>query len=89
MESSRSHAILTAKIYQRNLSTSELIVSTLHLVDLAGSEKVKKTGAVGTRLIEASNINKSLLCLSKVRIFFIVFNIKHLTVTDFFLFFIF
>jgi kinesin family member 5 len=38
----------------------------LYLVDLAGSEKVKKTGAAGTRLEEAKNINKSLTTLGMV-----------------------
>jgi len=32
-------------------------------VDLAGSEKVKETGSTGETLIEATNINKSLLTL--------------------------
>ena len=66
VESSRSHAILTTRILRKDLQTSELISSTLHLVDLAGSEKVSKTGAFGTRLNEASSINKSLHALSKV-----------------------
>lgn len=33
-------------------------VSKLSLVDLAGSERAQKTGAVGERLKEGSNINK-------------------------------
>ena len=33
-------------------------VSKLSLVDLAGSERVAKTGALGERLKEGSNINK-------------------------------
>jgi hypothetical protein len=66
VESSRSHAILTTKIIMKDLLTSELKISTLHLVDLAGSEKVSKTGADGTRLIEASSINRSLHALSLV-----------------------
>lgn len=37
-----------------------------HFVDLAGSEKVKHTGATGTRLKEAGNINKSLSTLRLV-----------------------
>lgn len=32
-------------------------------VDLAGSEKVKDTGSTGDTLIEATNINRSLLTL--------------------------
>ena len=33
-------------------------VSKVSLVDLAGSERAQKTGAVGERLKEGSNINK-------------------------------
>lgn len=33
-------------------------VSKVSLVDLAGSERAQKTGAVGDRLREGSNINK-------------------------------
>ena len=33
-------------------------VAKLSLVDLAGSERVAKTGSVGDRLKEGSNINK-------------------------------
>lgn len=33
-------------------------VSKMSLVDLAGSERAQKTGAVGERLKEGSNINK-------------------------------
>lgn len=41
-------------------------VGKLNLVDLAGSERVSKSGADGTRLKEAQNINKSLSCLGDV-----------------------
>ena len=37
--------------------------SRLNLVDLAGSEKISKTGAQGSVLEEAKNINKSLSAL--------------------------
>ena len=66
VQSSRSHAILTTKIIQRDLDTGEMRVSTLDLVDLAGSERVSKTGASGTRMKEAGSINSSLLVLSRV-----------------------
>ncbi|CAG2222722.1 KIF13 [Mytilus edulis] len=40
--------------------------SKISLVDLAGSERAQKTGAVGDRLKEGSNINKSLTTLGLV-----------------------
>ena len=45
---------------------SLLISGRLNLVDLAGSERVSKSGAEGTRLREAQNINKSLATLGDV-----------------------
>ena len=41
-------------------------VSKISLVDLAGSERATKTGALGDRLKEGSNINKSLTTLGLV-----------------------
>ena len=41
-------------------------ISRLHLVDLAGSERSSSSGAVGVRLKEANNINKSLSVLGDV-----------------------
>ena len=41
-------------------------VSKLSLVDLAGSERVNVTGATGSRLKEAANINRSLSALAEV-----------------------
>eukprot|EP00949_MAST-11_sp_MAST-11-sp1_P003249 g3249.t1 len=64
--SSRSHAILSIRLVQRELDTGITRMSSIDLVDLAGSEKVAKTGAFGTRLREAQHINKSLFSLSKV-----------------------
>jgi hypothetical protein len=43
-----------------------LVKNHLNLIDLAGSENSNKTGNVGQRLKEGSNINKSLLALSNV-----------------------
>eukprot|EP00826_Nyctotherus_ovalis_P037078 TRINITY_DN3356_c0_g2_i2.p2 TRINITY_DN3356_c0_g2~~TRINITY_DN3356_c0_g2_i2.p2 ORF type:complete len:162 (+),score=56.18 TRINITY_DN3356_c0_g2_i2:752-1237(+) len=40
-------------------------ISQMHLVDLAGSERVGDTGASGQRLLEGTNINKSLSVLGK------------------------
>ncbi|EGR30348.1 kinesin motor domain protein [Ichthyophthirius multifiliis] len=51
-------------VYVDNLSEEQN--SKLHFVDLAGSERQKSTGAVGERLKEASNINKSLTVLGQV-----------------------
>lgn len=45
---------------------AQWLVGKLNLVDLAGSERVSKSGADGTRLKEAQNINKSLSCLGDV-----------------------
>ncbi|KZS16304.1 Kinesin-like protein [Daphnia magna] len=69
-ESSRSHAVfnvILTQIFTDPFSdvTGEK-VSKMSLVDLAGSERVSKTGAVGDRLKEGSNINKSLTTLGLV-----------------------
>ncbi|XP_035209523.1 kinesin-like protein KIF13A isoform X3 [Stegodyphus dumicola] len=69
-ESSRSHAVFTITLtctVSDDLSgvTGEK-VSKMSLVDLAGSERAVKTGAVGERLKEGSNINKSLTTLGLV-----------------------
>jgi kinesin family protein 6/9 len=42
------------------------VYSKLHLVDLAGSERIKKSGAQGISLKEATYINKSLTFLEQV-----------------------
>eukprot|EP01031_Cornospumella_fuschlensis_P030176 gene30176-36454_t len=62
-ESSRSHSIFTLLVEQRHMETGRVKRAKLYLVDLAGSEKVSKTGASGTRLEEAKNINSSLTTL--------------------------
>ncbi|XP_015775126.1 PREDICTED: kinesin-like protein KIF16B [Acropora digitifera] len=41
-------------------------ISKIHLVDLAGSERATSSGAVGQRLKEGANINKSLVTLGIV-----------------------
>lgn len=53
-------------VRQENLETQKKLHGKLYLVDLAGSEKVAKTGAEGTVLDEAKNINKSLSALGNV-----------------------
>jgi len=69
-ESSRSHAvftiILTFTLTDPISGVSGEKVSRMSLVDLAGSERAVKTGAVGERLKEGSNINKSLTTLGLV-----------------------
>ncbi|XP_071144452.1 kinesin-like protein KIF13A [Mytilus edulis] len=69
-ESSRSHAvfniILTQTLTDISSGVSGEKASKISLVDLAGSERAQKTGAVGDRLKEGSNINKSLTTLGLV-----------------------
>ncbi|XP_034734861.1 kinesin-like protein KIF23 isoform X2 [Etheostoma cragini] len=71
-ESSRSHSVLIVKLAQAPLDAdgdnilqdkNQVSVSQLCLVDLAGSERTGRTGAEGTRIREAGNINQSLLNL--------------------------
>lgn len=61
-ESSRSHAVFTVVLTQiltdPGTGVSGEKVSRMSLVDLAGSERAIKTGAIGERLKEGSNINK-------------------------------
>ncbi|XP_018897649.2 kinesin-like protein KIF13A isoform X1 [Bemisia tabaci] len=69
-ESSRSHAVfsvvLTQTLTDEKSGVSGEKVARISLVDLAGSERAVKTGAVGDRLKEGSNINKSLTTLGLV-----------------------
>ncbi|KAL0268806.1 UNVERIFIED_CONTAM: hypothetical protein PYX00_010619 [Menopon gallinae] len=69
-ESSRSHAVFSVILTQTLTDTQSGVtgekVSRMSLVDLAGSERAVKTGAVGDRLKEGSNINKSLTTLGIV-----------------------
>lgn len=64
--SSRSHSVFLIQVKQENLETRKKLTGKLYLVDLAGSEKVSKTGAEGSVLDEAKNINKSLSALGNV-----------------------
>nr|CAG4643721.1 EOG090X014G [Lepidurus arcticus] len=64
--SSRSHSVFLINVKQEHLENQKKLSGKLYLVDLAGSEKVSKTGAEGTVLDEAKNINKSLSALGNV-----------------------
>merc|ERR1719220_631707 len=64
--SSRSHSVFLINVKQENMENQKKLSGKLYLVDLAGSEKVSKTGAEGTLLDEAKNINKSLSALGNV-----------------------
>ncbi|XP_059208609.1 kinesin-like protein KIF15 [Centropristis striata] len=67
-ESSRSHAVFTMTLESKE-SINEVVnirTSQLNLVDLAGSERQKDTHTEGSRLKEASSINRSLMCLGQV-----------------------
>lgn len=67
-DSSRSHSIftITVECTGGTLTHDHVRVGKLNLVDLAGSERQSKTGATGSRLIEAKNINFSLSALGNV-----------------------
>ncbi|NWJ04270.1 KIF27 protein, partial [Crypturellus undulatus] len=79
--SSRSHAIFTINICQKQSAESQkntsaaqdsswksiqMIASKFHFVDLAGSERVTKTGNTGERFKESIQINSGLLALGNV-----------------------
>uniref|UniRef100_A0A8C3CVW7 Kinesin family member 27 n=1 Tax=Cairina moschata TaxID=8855 RepID=A0A8C3CVW7_CAIMO len=78
--SSRSHAIFTISICQKQSAESQknsdpqdsswksvqMIASKFHFVDLAGSERVTKTGNTGERFKESIQINSGLLALGNV-----------------------
>jgi hypothetical protein len=68
--SSRSHAIFTIKLHQKEMDPTNAgkkdVFCKINLVDLAGSERAKSSGAKGSRLREGANINQSLSALGNV-----------------------
>eukprot|EP00930_Biecheleria_cincta_P022687 TRINITY_DN16535_c0_g2_i2.p1 TRINITY_DN16535_c0_g2~~TRINITY_DN16535_c0_g2_i2.p1 ORF type:complete len:1215 (+),score=315.60 TRINITY_DN16535_c0_g2_i2:93-3737(+) len=64
--SSRSHSIFSLYLSGSNTNLDTELRGALHLVDLAGSERLDKSGAVGDRLKETQNINRSLSSLADV-----------------------
>ena len=68
-QSSRSHTVFQVNIEAKEKKKNGEVTiksSQFNLVDLAGSEGVSRTRSEGIRFREGSNINKSLLALSKV-----------------------
>jgi kinesin family protein C2/C3 len=64
--SSRSHLLQLFHVRSRVIASGVTSYSKMYLIDLAGSECAGKSGAVGSRLSEASAINKSLAALHDV-----------------------
>ena len=66
--SSRSHAVVLVRVVQSDGVLQR--TSRLSVVDLAGSERAESTGATGSTMVEAQNINSSLsvlgMCLSRL-----------------------
>jgi len=65
--SSRSHAVLQITVEQRDKvsnTSHEVRIGKLSLIDLAGSERATVTDNRGIRMMEGSNINRSLLALA-------------------------
>ncbi|CEP65061.1 kinesin family protein LALA0_S20e00188g [Lachancea lanzarotensis] len=68
-QSSRSHAIFTIQIEQRETTPLGHILerkSSIKLIDLAGSERANASKTTGEHLKEGSNINRSLSTLGRV-----------------------
>ncbi|SCU91903.1 LAFA_0F06590g1_1 [Lachancea sp. 'fantastica'] len=68
-QSSRSHAIFTIQVDQRETTPLGHIlerVSSIKLIDLAGSERANASKTTGEHLKEGSNINRSLSTLGRV-----------------------
>ncbi|XP_038286658.1 kinesin-like protein KIF18A isoform X2 [Canis lupus familiaris] len=67
--SSRSHAVFQIYLRQQDKTASisqNVRIAKMSLIDLAGSERASATSAKGTRFIEGTNINRSLLALGNV-----------------------
>ncbi|XP_008052975.1 kinesin-like protein KIF18A [Carlito syrichta] len=67
--SSRSHAVFQIHLRQRDRTASinqNVCIAKMSLIDLAGSERASATSAKGTRFVEGTNINRSLLALGNV-----------------------
>ncbi|XP_060462234.1 kinesin-like protein KIF18A [Panthera onca] len=67
--SSRSHAVFQIYLRQQDRTASisqNVRIAKMSLIDLAGSERANTTSAKGTRFIEGTNINRSLLALGNV-----------------------
>ena len=68
--SSRSHAVFTLTVTQKRHDVETRMdtekVAKISLVDLAGSERATSTGAIGARLKEGAEINRSLSTLGRV-----------------------
>ncbi|KAI6050651.1 kinesin-like protein KIF18A [Marmota monax] len=67
--SSRSHAVFQIYLRQQDKTASinqNVRIAKMSLIDLAGSERASATSARGTRFVEGTNINKSLLALGNV-----------------------
>ncbi|XP_051000259.1 kinesin-like protein KIF18A [Acomys russatus] len=67
--SSRSHAVFQIYLRQQDKTANinqNVRIAKMSLIDLAGSERASTSGTKGTRFVEGTNINKSLLALGNV-----------------------
>lgn len=67
--SSRSHAVFQIYLRQQDKTASinqNIRIAKMSLIDLAGSERARAANTKGTRFIEGTNINRSLLALGNV-----------------------
>eukprot|EP01080_Neovahlkampfia_damariscottae_P001815 gene1815-957_t len=79
--SSRSHSILSLKIYQLDTESSQKMTSELDVVDLAGSERMNKSKLIQKQEEEAKSINLSLTTLGKV-IYALSCNYQHIPIRE-------